>query len=134
MKAHVIELTYKKKDQVSSAQVSASDHLKTQSGGEQFEAQAKRTSASRDEGDTLKWKSDDDYITVELRPKCMFSSNLFSTDPVFCKKHKIKPVGRPVKIKELGPFQYWCGFRDKKSGEIIGYPGSKDIGVEDPGH
>jgi len=89
-------------------------------------------------GDTLKWETDEGYVNVELIPKCLFSpTNLFSTDPDFCKKHRIKP-GRPVRIKEGGaPFRYWCGFVEideegKKT--TIGYPVTRDIGVEDPGH
>jgi len=100
----------------------------------QYEAIAKRADQRvRHEDDTLAWTSDDDYITIELRPRCMFSSYLFSTDPDFCKEHNIK-LGEPVKILEIGDFKYWCGFRDKKGGERIGYPENKDIGGEDPGH
>ena len=132
MALHVINLTYK---EVPAKMRAGSTSSSTQGAGEQYEAIAKRIDQKvRHEKDTLAWTTDDDdYVTVELRPRCMFSKHLFSTDPDFCKDHNIN-VGEPIEIKEKAPFQYWCGFRDKKTGEIVGYPTTKDIGVEDPGH
>src|SRR5262250_1741103 len=51
-------------------------------------------------GDTLKFHSVQGYITVKLSPPSMFSKELFSTDPVFCKANGIKR-GAPLVIKWL---------------------------------
>jgi hypothetical protein len=131
MALHVINLTYK---ELPAPVQLPGVRSSVRSAPVKYKATAKRTDKKvRKERDTLKWKSNGDYITLALRPSSMFSPHLFSTDPAFCKEHNIK-VGEPVRILKKGPFKYWCGFKDKKTGEAIGYPVTKTIGVEDPGH
>src|SRR5207248_3369881 len=101
MALHVIHLTY---DEVPiTVNVQYINAQPNNPGPKHYEVTAKRTDQKvRHVADTLEWKtSDDDYVTVELRPKCMFSSNLFSTDPDFCAANNIK-MGEPVKILEKG--------------------------------
>jgi plastocyanin len=78
-------------------------------------------------GDTLAFESSQGYpVTVKMeKPRGMFSPNVFSTDPKYCRTHKIK-CGAPVKFKKLGEFQYCCGFVD--DGKTYGYPRHKRLG------
>ena len=78
-------------------------------------------------GDTLAFESKQGYpLTVKMEsPRGMFVPKVFSTDPKYCRTHKIK-LGAPVKFKKLGEFQYCCGFVD--DGKRYGYPRHKRLG------
>src|SRR2546429_588751 len=111
MKLHTIELKYK---QVVQPKTGAAPHheIDAENGGEgqyKYVVEAPEPSEEpRHAGDTMAFKSDLGYITVELPPE-EFEPRWFSTDPYFCQQNNLK-VGEPVKIiKELPKkFKYWC--------------------------
>ena len=92
-------------------------------------------------GDTLVFESRQGYsVNIKLEPAGMFSPNYFSTDPKFCRKHKIRR-GAGVKFRKLGKFRYCCGFVE--DGKTYGYPKHERLGntgqggtaaVKPPGH
>jgi hypothetical protein len=130
---HVIVLTYVAQTETSAGAITHSEiYSKSPGGGpNKYEVHASKAEPSetkpRNVGDTMSFKSNSGYITVELPPE-EFEPRWFSTDPYFCQQNNLT-VGAPVKIiKELpNEFKYWCGFS-------FGYPGDFKLGVQDGGH
>jgi hypothetical protein len=91
-------------------------------------------------GDTLVFKSKQNYkLNIELIPKSMFSTHLFSTDEAFCKENEIHPGGL-VTVTDTGkadktankdgkfvPYRIYCGF--VYDGQTYGYPNSDKLGI-----
>jgi hypothetical protein len=124
MSSHMIELKYEY-EKAPAAGSAGSQSVNARQDADKYEVNYKvipnkKKLSGFQAGDTLEFCSDQGYVTVQLTPADMFSTQLFSTDPAFCKNKGIE-LKAPVRIKRPGDFHYCCGF-------TVGYPNSDQLG------